>query len=112
MAHRAVPPHPGSVLRGSVLPGLGLSVIHTARVLRISRQTLHTILAGKAAITPEVAVRLARLSDTTAEFWLFLQQAHDLWHAEQAMAEILSQIPTYPLPEVIRTEIGCHGRTY
>lgn len=109
---RTAPPHPGNILRGCVLPGLGLSVIHAARLLGISRQTLHTILAGTASVTPEMAVRLARLSGTEPMFWLSLQQAHDLWHAEQAMAEIVAEIPTHSLPDAVRMEIGCHGHAH
>jgi len=109
---RTAPPHPGYILRGRVLPSLGLSVIHAARLLGISRQTLHTILAGSASVTPEMAVRLARLSDTQPAFWLSLQQSYDLWHAEQAMADVLAQIPTHSLPDTVRMEIGCHGHTH
>src|SRR3712207_8450527 len=64
------PPHPGWILRDRVLPGLGLSVSQAARELRIARQTLHRVLAGTAAVSPEMATRLARLSGTTPQFWL------------------------------------------
>jgi addiction module HigA family antidote len=100
------PPHPGWILRDRVLPGLGLSVSQAARELRIARQTLHRVLAGTASITPEMAARLARLSGTAPQFWLNLQQQHDLWHAEQALSGVLSLIPTHTLPATIQTEIG------
>ncbi len=102
------PPHPGWILRDRVLPGLGLSVSQAARELRIARQTLHRILAGKAAVSPDMATRLARLSGTTPQFWLERQQRHDLWHAEQALAAILGLIPTHTLPVALQTEIGLH----
>ena len=104
--------HPGHVLRDRVFPGLGLSVSEAARKLRISRQTLHAILAGRASITPETALRLARLSDTQPEFWLSLQQNHDLWRAEEGMADVLRDIPTLSLPDALRAEIGCHGHAH
>lgn len=103
------PPHPGRILRDHVLPGLGLSVSQAARELRIARQTLHRILAGTLGITPEMATRLARLSGTTAMFWLTLQQQHDLCRAEKALSRELSLIPAHSLPAIIRTEIGLHG---
>jgi addiction module HigA family antidote len=103
------PPHPGRVLRDRVLPGLDLSVSQAARELRISRQTLHRILAGTLGISPEMATRLARLSGTTPMFWLTLQQQHDLWRAEKALSGELSLIPAHSLPALIRTEIGLHG---
>jgi addiction module HigA family antidote len=100
------PPHPGWILRDRILPGLGLSVSQAARELRVARQTLHRVLAGKAAVSPEMATRLARLSGTAAHFWLERQQRHDLWHAEQALTGVLRLIPTYTLPAAIQTEIG------
>ena len=114
---RSASPHPGHVLRERILPSLGFSVSDTARMLRISRQTLHTILAGTAAVTPEMAMRLARLSDTQPEFWLCLQQQHDLWHAEKSMTEVLRDIPVHPLPDAVRIEtqtatIGIRGTDF
>ncbi|MFC1456801.1 HigA family addiction module antitoxin [Microvirga arabica] len=102
------PPHPGWILRDRVLPGLGLSVSQAARELRIARQTLHRILAGKAAVSPDMATRLARLSGTTPRFWLDRQQQHDLWHAEQALTGILGLIPTHALPAALQAEIGLY----
>jgi|SRR4051812_10281513 antitoxin HigA-1 len=101
-----IPPHPGAVLRDRVLPGLGLSVSRAARELRIARQTLHRVLAGTIAVTPEMATRLARLSGTQPQFWLNLQQQHDLWHAEQALAGVLQLIPAHTLPAPVQIEIG------
>jgi antitoxin HigA-1 len=102
------PPHPGAVLRERVLPGLGLSVSQAARELKVARQTLHRVLAGTAAISPEMAARLSRLSGTAPQFWLALQQEHDLWHVEKALAKVLTGIPTHILPRSLRTEIGIH----
>ena len=104
------PPHPGFVLRGRVLPGLGLSVSRASRELGVCRQTLHHVLAGTAAVTPNMATRLARLSGLPAHFWLDLQQAHDLARAEAELAAVLPTIPTYALPDTIRIELTAHGR--
>lgn len=68
-----------------------------------------TILVGTAAVAPKMAVRLARLSDAEPEVWLSLRQSYDLWHAERARAEVLTQIPTHPLPDGVRMEIGRNG---
>jgi antitoxin HigA-1 len=102
----APPPHPGWNLRDRVLPGLGLSISQAARELRIARQTLHRVLAGTAAVSPEMAARLARLSGTTPRFWLDRQQQHDLWHAKKALASVLGLIPTHTLPAALQKEIG------
>ena len=106
----AKPIHPGTVLRARVLPGLGLSIIQAARELHICRQTLHRILAGSAAITPDMAARLARLSGVPGRFWLDLQQAYDLAQAETKLAEVLPRIPTHALPPAIAKELTSYGR--
>ena len=76
------PTHPGDILREDVLPALDLSVSEAARQLRISRQTLHRVLSGKAGISPDMALRLGKFCGNGPGIWLRLQQSHDLWHAE------------------------------
>lgn len=88
------PVHPGEILREDVLPALGLSVAEAARALRISRQTLHRILAGAMAVSPEMAVRLGKFCGNGPGLWLRLQAAHDLWHAERRMRSVVKRIPT------------------
>jgi addiction module HigA family antidote len=89
------PTHPGAVLRDSVLPALRLTVKGAAEELRISRQTLHRILAGDIGITPHMAVRLGKFCGNGPGLWLRMQQAHDLWLAERALKEELEQIPSH-----------------
>ncbi len=92
---RRPPTHPGAILREDVLPALRLSVTEAARQLRVARQTLHRILAGKAPVTPEMAVRLGRFCGNGAELWLSLQQAHDLWTAGLRMTKEIKKIPSH-----------------
>ena len=89
------PVHPGEILREDVLPALRLSVTEAARQLGVARQTLHRILSGKAAVTPEMAVRLGKFCGNGPRLWLRLQQTYDLWHAEQLLAGDLERIPTH-----------------
>jgi len=100
------PHHPGVILRDRVLPGLGLSVSQAARELRVSRQTLHRILAGTTALTPDMAARLAQFSGTQPRFWLDLQQQHDLWRVGISLADELRLIPTHTLPAAVQVDIG------
>ena len=72
------PTHPGEVLREDVLPAMRLSVSAAARDLRVSRQTLHAILSAKAAVTPEMAVRLGKFCGNGPGLWLRMQQARPL----------------------------------
>jgi addiction module HigA family antidote len=89
------PTHPGEILREDVLPSLRLSVAEAARQLRVTRQTLHRILSGASGITPEMAVRLGRFCGNDPGFWLRMQQAYDLWHAEQRLHDELEKIPAH-----------------
>jgi len=50
--------------------------------LGVSRKTLSKLINERGAVTPEMALRLARAFDTTPQLWLNLQQAYDLWRAE------------------------------
>ncbi|MBM3609944.1 MAG: HigA family addiction module antidote protein [Alphaproteobacteria bacterium] len=89
------PTHPGAILLEDVLPALKLSVKEAAAHLRISRQTLHKIMAEKASVTPEMALKLARFCGGTPSFWLRMQQNFDLWHAEKKIAPELKLIQSH-----------------
>jgi addiction module HigA family antidote len=81
------PPHPGLTLRDDVLPALGLNVTETARQLDVSRVALSRVLNGRAAISPEMALRIEAWLGVErggdARLWLAEQSAYDLWQAEQ-----------------------------
>lgn len=77
------PPHPGETLKEDVLSDLGLTVTEAARQLGIPRGKLSRVLAGRAPITADLAVRLDRWIGISAESWLRVQMQHDLWQAEQ-----------------------------
>jgi antitoxin HigA-1 len=86
------PSHPGALLRDIVLPGAGLPVSQAAKRLGVPRQNLHRLLAEKIAVSPAMALRLSRLFGGTPEFWLRMQQAHDLWHEQRALVRELEAI--------------------
>ena len=83
------PPHPGLTLRDDVLPALGLSVTEAAEQLGVSRVTLSRVLNGRAAISPEMALRVEAWLGVErggdARVWLAEQTAFDMWHAQQRM---------------------------
>src|SRR5229473_6123552 len=89
-ALRRRPIHPGEILGKDVLPALGLGVTEAAGRLRVTRQTLHCIIAGKTAVTPEMAVRLGKFCGNGPGLWLRLQEAFDLWHATRKLKDELS----------------------
>lgn len=75
------PPHPGRSIRNACLEPVGLSVTEGAKVLGVSRQALNNVVNGKAAISPEMAIRLSKAFGSTAESWLRMQLAYDLARA-------------------------------
>lgn len=75
------PAHPGEVLR-EFLPE-DLTVSEAAKRLGVSRVQLSRLLNGHAAMTAEMAIRIAMLTGTSAESWLKNQMQWDLWQAEQ-----------------------------
>lgn len=77
-----------------MLPALGLSVSEAARRLGISRQQLHRVLACTHPITTEMALRIGKFAGNGPGVWLRMQQAYDLWNAEQRMKDELSKIET------------------
>lgn len=81
MARMHKPPHPGEVLQDTVLRELTVSEL--ARRLGVSRVALSRVANGHAAVSAEMAIRLAQLLGGSAESWLRMQAAHDLWHAEK-----------------------------
>ena len=75
------PPHPGELLRQDVLAPLGLSVKEAAQRLGMSRVALSRVLNGRAAISPDLAVRLERAGVSTARAWVMMQANYDLAQA-------------------------------
>ncbi|WP_375706535.1 HigA family addiction module antitoxin [Bartonella sp. AA33NXGY] len=75
------PPHPGELLREDVIAELGLSVSETAERLGMSRVAFSRVLNGKAAISPNLAIRLEMAGVSTARAWLAMQANHDLAQA-------------------------------
>lgn len=79
---KALPPtHPGEMLLEEFLNPLGLSQSELARRLGISYPRLNEIIHQKRSLTPDTALRLARVLGMSAEFWMGLQVDWDLWHA-------------------------------
>jgi addiction module HigA family antidote len=78
------PAHPGEILKELIVDPLGLTVTNVAAHLNISRKTLSKVLNGRGAVTPEMALRLEIVfQNPSADHWLRLQNAHDLWATRQ-----------------------------
>jgi addiction module HigA family antidote len=71
------PSHPGSLIKADI-DELGLSIVEAAKALGVSRQQLHSVIAGRAGVTPEMAMRLEKALGSTADTWLRMQMNYDL----------------------------------
>jgi len=92
MKRTVSPTHPGEMLREDFMPDYGLSVAGLAGALGVTRQTVNELIRERRALSPEMALRLARLFGNSAEFWLNAQRAVDLWEAEQSIGEQVERI--------------------
>ncbi|MEW5746702.1 MAG: HigA family addiction module antitoxin [Nitrospirota bacterium] len=77
------PAHPGEVLKGLWLEPMGMSVTEAAEHLGVARKTVSKIVNGRGAITPEMALRLEIVFGSTAETWMNMQTAYDLWQMSE-----------------------------
>jgi addiction module HigA family antidote len=75
------PPHPGEILEDTVLREL--SVTDLAKRLSVSRVALSRVVNGRAAVSAELAIRLAAALGGSAETWMRMQVTYDLWHAQK-----------------------------
>lgn len=84
------PPHPGKTLREDILPAVGLNVTQAAAQLGVTRAALSRVLNGRAAISPEMALRLEGWlgvkNGGRADLWIAQQAAYDLWQVRKAGA--------------------------
>ena len=81
------PTHPGVILKEDYLIPLEISITEMASRLGVSRKTLSKITNEKGAVTPDMALRLARAFDTTPVLWMNLQKNFDLWNAKHSSSE-------------------------
>ena len=86
------PTHPGAMLREDFIPDYGLTVAGLAEALGVSRQSVNELLRERRAVSPEMALRLARLFGNSPEFWLNAQRAVDLWVAAQTIKDAVALI--------------------
>src|SRR5580700_6290415 len=72
------PPHPGDLIRTEIIEALGLSVSKAAEILKVRRATLSDLLHGKAALTPEMALRIEKAFGLDMNHLLRMQLAYDV----------------------------------
>jgi len=86
------PTHPGEMLREDFLPDYGLTATSLAEAIGVSRQSINELLRERRRVSPEMALRFARLFGNSPEFWLNAQRAVDLWDAVQVIQSDVARI--------------------
>lgn len=74
------PPHPGLIVLQECIEPLGLTITNAAAALGVTRNTLSELVNQKRGISPDMAVRLARVFGGSEEGWLLQQARYDLAH--------------------------------
>ncbi len=98
------PTHPGIILDEHYIKPLNLNLQKLADHLGIARNTLFKIRAGRADVTPSLALNLSEAFDTTPQFWMNLQQKYDLWAEENNK----SHLHVKPIIKNGRLSSFCH----
>ena len=82
------PPHPGGVVLRECIEPLGLTITEAAQALGVTRNTLSELVNEKRGISPEMAVRLAKVFGGTEEGWLMQQAQYDLAHVQRGRIKL------------------------
>ena len=83
------PARPGEILKELVIEPMELTITDVAEHLNISRKTLSKVLNARGSITPEMAIRLElAFKKPSADHWLRLQNAHDLWQVREQQEQL------------------------
>ena len=82
------PPHPGAFIREEILSELGLTVAHTAEILKVRRATLSDLLNGNAALSPEMALRIEKAFGVNMDTLLRMQAWYDSYVMRERAGEI------------------------
>lgn len=88
------PVHPGTWLKEQYMIPLDITVTELAANLGVSRKNLSILVNGHMGVSPEMAMRLAKAFNTTAEFWLNMQVAYELYRTQPQSA--FKSIKAYP----------------
>ncbi len=94
------PAHPGVFIREEILDPLGLPIARAAEVLGVRRATLSDLVNGKAALSPEMALRIEKAFGVSMDTLLRMQA----WHDSYCMRERADEVDVKPFVRIGGTE--------
>jgi len=86
------PTHPGEMLREEFLSPMEIDPNELARSIHVPAQNIFEIISYQRAVTPSIALRLAKYFGMSPDFWMNLQLRWDLYQTQQAESEDLKAI--------------------
>ena len=86
--NRRKPTHPGEIIREDIIKPLGITVTEAAKKLGVTRKTLSALLNCRSSLSPDMAIRISKATNTTPESWFFVQAKLDLWKAANHRTEV------------------------
>ena len=105
------PSHPGTVFRIEVLEPLGISITEAANRLHVTRKALSEVLNAKASLSPAMAKRWARFTNTSVASWYNMQANLDIWGIENShVANEVNPFTNFKLKEVKKDELNIFRR--
>ena len=84
------PTHPGEILYEDVIKAVGITVTEAAKRLGVTRKSLSLLLNRRVSLSPGMAIRIGKATNTTPESWLFMQAKLDLWYANRQLPVVKS----------------------
>ena len=82
------PPHPGEIIRHEILEPLELTVTDAAKALGVTRPALSNVLNARAALTPEMALRIEKAFGPKMDHLMRIQLAYELAQARARANDI------------------------
>ena len=90
MIHK--PLHPGVIIKDILIDSTDLTISDAAERLGVTRTTLSRLLNQHAGVSPEMALRLSKLLNTSVDLWVNLQSQYDIWTIVNQHASIINTI--------------------
>ncbi|MBP3241841.1 MAG: HigA family addiction module antidote protein [Oribacterium sp.] len=99
------PTHPGTILLEDVIKPLNLSITSAAQMLGVTRKALSEFVNEKTALSPEMAIRIGKATNTSPESWMNMQQKLTLWEAEQHSPDNVIPFPSINSEEPVSMQM-------
>src|ERR1700704_5431536 len=82
------PAHPGGFVKSEIVEALELSVTDAAKVLGVTRPALSALLNERAALSPEMALRIEKAFGVSMDTLMRMQNSYDIARARRRAGQI------------------------